>query len=296
MLRNACKTLSCIIVLIAGQGLPSVSDAQGLPLWQVDGAFNTVYLLGSIHLLREPDYPLADRIYEAYEDADSLIMELDMDDLDDSGLPSLVARLGALPVGSSLEDVLGADDFVAAEELAAAADLDIQQFLGVKPWLAAITIEQLILQRIGFDPELGVEAHFLRLSAADDKEITGLETIEQQLGILDGLSLDAQRSLLLETLKVAPDIRKAMNDLVDAWQQGDAEFLEANLLADMRSLPEVHRAVVLERNRRWAADLLERLEDRENYLVIVGTLHLIGDEGLPALLEENGYSVRQFSR
>lgn len=276
--------------------LPGLAFGQSLPLWKVDGSSNTVYLLGSIHLLRAPDYPLPDRIYEAYEDADRLVMELDLDDIDPMRIQTLVARLGSLPAGRSLEAVLGEEHYARAAELAAAAGLDIGAFAGAKPWLTAITVEQIVLQQLGFDPALGIEQHFLGRAANDNKPVAGLETIEQQLGFLDGLSAEAQRELLLQTLETAPNLGPAMDDLLGAWRRGDAAFLEANLLEDMRNYPEIHEAVVVQRNRQWVEDILGRLDDGIDYLIIVGTLHLVGEEGLPALLTRNGESVEQLAR
>jgi len=296
MMRVSWGAVATVILLVFNPGPAGVAGAGDLPLWRIAGPDNTVYLLGSIHLLREPDYPLADAIYDAYEDAEQLVMELDLDDLDPATLPALVAQLGTLPPGSDLAQVLGADHFALAEELAAEAEVDLRQYRVAKPWLVAITIEQLILQRIGFDPALGVEAHFLQLAASDGKTIAGLETVEQQLRILDGLSLPAQRSLLVDTLEIAPDIGDTMDELVTAWQQGDVDYLEANLLADMREYPEVYRAVVVERNRQWASDIATRLDGDRDYLVIVGTLHLVGADGVPELLAEKGFSVQQLSQ
>lgn len=276
-----------------------IASGHPLPLWEVKGERNTVYLLGSIHLLREADYPLPTPVYDAYEDAEQLVMELDMDDLDPARLQALVAALGTVPAGSSLAEVLGREDYAEAERLATAAGLDLDGLAFAKPWLAAITVEQILLQRIGFDPDLGVEAHFLRQATAEGKSIEGLETIDEQLGYLNDLSPAAQRTLLLETLKVAEDINQSMSELVAAWKIGDSDFLEDNLLEDMREQPEIHEAVVVQRNRNWVADIAERLNDRNevnDYLVIVGTLHLVGEEGVPALLERRGLSVRQLTR
>jgi uncharacterized protein YbaP (TraB family) len=289
---QAARLLSLVTALLVAAGT-SAADDWPLPLWQVDGDTNNVYLLGSVHLLRESDYPLSSAIYAAYDDAETLIMELDMDDLDPSRLQSLVTELGSIGDGGSLAELMGKSLYAEAEALAARANIPLNMLASVEPWLAAITVEQLMLQRIGFNPAFGVEAHFVGKAGRDGKAILGLEDIAEQLGFLDALSMSAQRDLLMQTLSEAVDIEPVMDGLVDAWRRGDTDYLEANMLEDMRAYPELYDAIVVDRNQRWTVRIGELLDDDEDYLVIVGTLHLVGDESVPALLEARGRKVRQ---
>lgn len=288
------KLLRIGLLLIAGV-LGHHASAAGhlLPLWQVEGRENTVYLLGSVHLLRENDYPLDSAIYAAYDDAEILIMELDMDDLDPARMQALVIELGGVADGGSLAGLMGEDLYSEAETLAASINVPLQMLASVEPWLAAITVEQLMLQRIGFNPAFGVEAHFVGKAGSDGKEILGLEEIDEQLGFLDSLSIEAQRELLIQTLSEAIDLEPMMDGLVEAWRRGDTDYLEANMLADMQDYPELYDAIVVGRNKSWVMSIDELLDDTDDYLVIVGALHLVGDDSVPALLEDRGRRVRQ---
>ena len=289
--RQYAAAAAAILMAVATQRA-AVAD-HPLPLWQVDGDRNRIYLLGSVHLLREEDYPLPSALYAAYEDAEALIMELDMDDLDPVQMQALVAELGSLPPGGSLAEVMGRDLYAEAEALAAKIDIPLPMLAGLEPWLAAITIEQVMLQRIGFNPEFGIEAHMVGKAAADQKEILGLEELEEQLGFLDGLSLSAQRSLLLQTLSEAGEIEPMMDGLIGAWRYGDTDYLEENMLEQMQAYPELYSAIVVERNRRWVEGILDRLDDEQDYLIIVGALHLVGEDSVPALLATRGHEARQ---
>ena len=211
--------------------LTAASADEGLlPLWQLSGEQNDVYLLGSVHLLREQDYPLPTPIESAYQDADVVFMELDLDDLDPTATQSLVDRLARIQDSRTLPEWLGAGVYERASAKAAQAGIDFGQFADVEPWFAAVSIEQLMLARLGFDTSLGVEAHMLRKAVSDGKEILGLETLEQQLGFLDGLSIEAQRSLLLQTLDEASQIDAVMDTLIRAWRSGDVDTLESETL------------------------------------------------------------------
>jgi uncharacterized protein YbaP (TraB family) len=133
----------------------------------------------------------------------------------------------------------------------------------------------------------------LRKAASDGKEILGFETVEQQLGYLDGLSLEAQRELLMQTLTESAAIREIMDDLILAWRSGDIDYLEQALLDDVSGYPELYDAIVADRNRLWVDTIDELLDDGQDYLVIVGALHLVGEDGVPRLLEQRGVRIMQ---
>lgn len=281
--------------LLLAVSLLSTAQEGGHPvsMWKLDSERNSIYLLGSIHLLRADDHPLPSIIDEAYEDAETLVMELDMDDIDPVEAQSLVSELGLIPDDRSLSDLMGPEGYAEAEALAQSADIPLTMLAKSKPWLAAITVEQLMLARIGFNPLFGIENHLMRKAANDGKEIIGLETIREQLELLDNMSLDSQRSLLLQSLKESADIEKIMDELVDAWRHGDVAFMEDNLLDEMKEYPELYRTIVVDRNLAWVENIEKLLDAEVDYLIVVGALHLIGDDGVPALLAGRGRDVRQ---
>ncbi len=274
--------------------VPGIADSAGpVTMWMAKGITNRVYLLGSIHFLREQDHPLPRVIGDVYEDVETLYMELDMDDLDPLLMQSTINRLGMLEEGTSLREVMGEELYTEAATKAAELEIPLEMLERTEPWFAAITVEQLMLARIGFNPAYGVEMHLLKKASSDGKEILGFETVEQQLGYLDGLSLGAQRELLMQTLAESAVIREIMDDLILAWRSGDIDYLEQTLLDDVSGYPELYDAVVADRNRLWVNKIDELLDDGEDYLVIVGALHLVGEDGVPRLLEQRGVRITQ---
>jgi len=273
----------------------ALADAAGTPvtMWLAEGTSNRVYVLGSIHLLRERDHPLPQVIGDAYEDAETLYMEIDMDDLDPLASQATITRLGMLEEGTSLRDVMGEELYAEAAAAASELDIPLEMLDRTEPWYAAITVEQLVLARIGFNAAYGVEMHLLRKASGDGKEILGFETLEQQLGYLDGLSLEAQRNLLMQTLTEGAAIREIMDDLILAWRSGDIDYLEQTLLDDLSGYPELYDTIVADRNRLWVDTIDDLLDDGEDYLVIVGALHLVGEDGVPRLLEQRGIRITQ---
>ena len=283
------------MLLLVAAAAPGVAGGTPVAIWMVQGKTNQVYLLGSVHMLRQSDYPLPDVYEQAYADAESIVMEIDMDDLNPLEIQGAINRLGVLPSDETLASVLGPRDYQAAEAAALELDIPLDLLEKSEPWLAAMTIQELILTRLGFSPLFGIETAVLTKATEDGKEISGLETFEQQLGFLDGLSPEAQRDWLLETLDAGADAGSLMEDMIAAWKSGDVRALETNMLDEFQDAPELYRVIVRDRNLRWVDQLEPLFEGRGDYLVIVGALHLVGKDGLPALLEAAGHEVEQLT-
>ncbi len=286
----------CALVLYALAGTATAgNEGHPVTLWRIAGETNSVYLLGSIHLLREQDHPLPGVIDEAYDDADVIVMEIDMDDMDPVYTQAAFNRAGVLQDGTTLRDLMGEEAFAAASEAAAAIDIPLDMLAKSEPWLAAITVELMLLYRIGFNPALGVEMTMTQRAAADGKPIEGLETIDEQLAFLDGLPIDAQREMLLQVLSEGAAMSESIGELIEAWHHGDTATLEDALLSSAVGLDELNEVLINSRNRRWAETISTWLDDEQDYLIVVGALHLVGEQGVPALLEKRGFGIHQLS-
>ncbi len=280
------------LIMAAGRVAPQ-STGHLVSMWQINGASNRIYLLGSVHVLRQQDYPIPTAIEKAYQDAEILIMEIDVDDLDPIEMAGMVKELGVIKDGSTLQEIMGPSLYEEAADYASQLDIPFLMLAQTEPWLAAITIEQMMLLRIGFNPEYGIEFHLSAKASEDSKEILGLESVREQLEFLDKLSLSAQRSLLIQTLRESLNIEENLDLLIDAWRHGDIDFLEENLLAEMQRYPELYRTLVVDRNEAWVEQIRNLIGEQDDYLIVVGTLHLVGDDGLPALLSEIGITTDQ---
>ncbi len=289
------KFFSGIWLSLLLAGCPALAAENGHPvsMWQIEGASNSIYLLGSIHMLREQDHPIPSVIYAAYREAEALIMELDMDDIDPVAEQALATELGLIHDGRTLRDLMGPERYAEAESLAAELQIPLRLLDRSEPWYAAVNVEIMMLMRIGFNPMYGIEFHLSELAQRDHKEIFGLETTRQQLEILDNLSLESQRDMLIQTLSDSKGLAEVMDDMIDAWRYGDIEFLEKSLLADMQEFEELHEAIVGNRNRNWVEKIQELLSEEDDYLIVVGALHLVGAEGVPHLLSQRGFDVIQ---
>lgn len=261
-------------------------------IWEYQGARGTVRLLGSVHLLRKQDYPLPESIERAYRQADTLVMEVDVDDLDPLGSQMLIASLSMLQDGQTLQDVMGSVDYRKATRKASELGVDLQMLNGVEPWFAALTIMNLQLLKLGFDPQIGLEQYLSGQARGDGKQVIGLETVEYQLKIFDDMPQATQSRLLLQTLDEAATLETQMATLVTAWRRGDSARLARELSRNFQGYPDVYRKLVSDRNREWVRQIVELSAKGGDYLVVVGALHLVGEDSVIAMLQDRGGQVR----
>jgi uncharacterized protein YbaP (TraB family) len=289
------RALRLLLLVLLAHPVHAAETGHPVTMWEVSGAKNSVYLLGSIHLLRQEDYPLPTALDTAYANADVLIMEIDMDDLDPFATQAAFTTYGVLQDDRTLRDLMGAELYEQALSAAEAVDIPLDMLRKTEPWYAAMTIEIMMLDRIGFNPMLGVEMYMMSKAQGDGKRIDGFETVEEQIQFLDGMSIQAQRDMLMSTLTEGAKLGEMMDELVDAWRHGDVVHLESGMLDDLRKHEELNKALVTDRNGRWVDRIETLLDDDEDYLIVVGALHLIGRDGVPKQLERFGYHVQQLS-
>ena len=267
--------------------------ARGEPAaWHVEGAAGgDLWLLGSVHYLRESDYPLPPIIDRLYEQSDALVMEIDLNDLDAFAVQAWIAQIGMLAPDRSLQDELAPPLHERAQALATELGLDWTVATRLEPWLLAMTLMDLGLNAIGFRADLGLEDHFLRLASRDGKEILGLETVDDQIGIFDRLPVNEQADLLAQTLAELDALEHEIDELVSAWRDGRLDARSSQLIADFESFPELYDLLVTQRNQRWLGRLETLLSDEESYLVVVGALHLVGEGSVIERLGDRGFTV-----
>ena len=272
----------------------AVAEDRGV-LWTLQGRQNTVYLLGSVHVLRPGDAALPRAALEAYADAEQLVMEIDLDDAavgDPLAIAQQMQSSAALPAGQSLQSVLGSD-YAEVAQRASEAGLELAMFDRFQPWFVATLLLQLELAKRGFDPALGIEQQLAGRAVADRKPIMGRETPAQQFAVLSGLSLADQKRFLLMTLDESAQADAELEQLLAAWRKGDITALAALLSDEFERFPQLYRPLTEDRNRAWVGQLGDLLDDRDDYLVVVGALHLVGRNSVVDLLRQRGYTVTQ---
>lgn len=254
----------------------------------------TVYLLGSVHVLKKEFYPLPRKIEDAFQGSDALVVEANIDELN---LESMMTMLeGAFyPENETLEAHLSKETFTRAEAKLAEFGIPIQLFQRSKPWLLAMMITALEIQKSGFDPAYGIDKHFLN-EARDKKRILELESIGYQMSLFNSFSDAEQEAFLLYTLRDVDSMKEEMDVFIRAWNTGDTKALESIVtkgLAEDPGVSSVYEKLFYQRNKNMALRIEGFLKSGGKYFVVVGAGHLVGEKGIPQILKGKGYSVEQ---
>jgi uncharacterized protein YbaP (TraB family) len=295
-LRKQRNLLLLQIILACAAALATASAYAGkLPLWELEGTEGRVLLMGSVHFLRSTDYPLPAELDAAFAAADTLMMEIDMDDLDPMAAQAVLLNLGSNADGASLREVLGEPDYTEASQLAEGLGIPLALFDPFKPWFAALSITQLRMIQLGFDPAWGIETRMTANAQAEGKTVLGLEELAEQLAFMDNLDDETQRLFLLQSLEDATEVQDEVQSIVRAWRSGDTDTLEQLLLEGLQETPLLFDALLTERNQNWVPKIIELSRQPGNYLVIVGAMHLVGDNSVLRMLDDRGIRSRQMS-
>ena len=284
--------LDVSVTLTQTEETPSTPAVAKSCLWKVSSQRGTVFLLGSVHVLKPDTYPVSPAAEAAFQQAQSVVLEVDLDEIDSLSSLQLIRSKGFLD-RETLVDKVSPETLALVIQKAEAMGLPYDQIRSLKPWLLMVTLTATKLQTLGFDPRHGIDRYFFDKAKLASKEIISLETMEHQLNQLDGISAETQEQALLQTLEELDTIEEEFEELLQAWSQGEVEVLEDLLFKGFEDFPSVFEKLISERNRNWLPKIEEFLDQPGTTLVVVGAAHLVGPEGIVKLLEEQGYPVRQ---
>ena len=272
-------------------------------LWKVSDNDSSLYLLGSFHMLLPGDYPLSKDVDAAFADSGDVVFEIPPEEMSS---PTLAIRMGQAALradGKQLDSALPAatakrldawmERNADAMRKAGMPDQMLQLF---EPWFVGLTVSVVEMGKQGLDPKLGLDQHFSADAQAAKKPTSGLETGDEQIAFLDGMGEAEQVQFLDETLQEAADGSKEVARLHAAWRAGDADTLWNGMAVEMRDeYPALYKRINVARNDAWVPKLEQRLRGSHdaNTLVVVGSLHLLGSDGVVEKLRARGYKVER---
>ncbi len=298
------RVLSLLLLgagLLAGTAVaaPAAKAGSTAPvplLWKVTGPGDSrVYLLGSFHMLRADDYPLAADVDQAFAASNRLMFELSPADMQSPDLISKMMQAAVRTDGSELRRDLDAPTWTKLQAYAAANNLPLAQLQGMKPWFVGLTITLGQLARMGLDPELGLDRHFMKRAADAGKQTSGLESIDTQIAVFAQMSSKEQQQMVAEALDQAEQADALSRKLHDAWRRGDEKVLWNEMAVDMRGqYPQLYKRINTDRNEAWVPKLQQQLQAGQGgTLVVVGALHLLGEDGVVEKLRAKGFKVER---
>lgn len=252
-------------------------------LWKVSDKDTTIYLFGTIHLLPEGIDWYHGKLATAFESSGELVTELP--DIPAGEAASLSISMGTLPAGQSLRAGMTTDELARYEGAMKSLGLPVGAFDRFKPWFAAVALAIVPLQRAGYSMDNGIETQLDKRNKALGRPRYGLETLEYQLGIFDGLPESVQRKYLFDVIDAVPTIPQDIGKMVDAWVKGDAAEL-AVLLNSETDDPALYDALLTKRNKNWAVWIDNRLDKPGVVFIAVGAGHLGGKDSVQELLRK----------
>lgn len=298
----ACTAVASDAPVQAGPGemiVPAATAAHVPPvplLWKVSDADNAVYLLGSFHLLKPSDYPVSSDIEAALGSAGRVVFEVTPEELRDPENSRKFLEAAGYGDTRTLSGVLPADMREQLAALLAPRGTSVEQLDGYEPWFVNLMLVMGLAQSEGFSPEQGLDQYLMARAAAAGKPTAGLESMETQLAALETSPMPEQIKGLADFLDRSAEMPRMLADMHRAWREADADGLEALAAAEMRdNTPVTYQTVIVDRNNAWTPQLQAMLDgaDTSDTLVVVGALHLVGEDSVVEALRARGYTVER---
>ena len=290
MRLNLFKIILWIGLLVFGSHQSALADA---PVWKVVKGDHHVYIGGTIHVLSKSDYPLPAPFETAYNQSAKLIFETDTRKMQTPVFQAALMQKVVYSDGRNLKMVLNASTFQKLETHLTSRGIPITNFMKFKPGMVALTITIIELQRLGL-MGTGVDEHFSLRAINDQKPVGQLETVDEQLELIATLGDGQENEIIAHTLKETKKLPAMMQTMKSAWRQGHSQALENIILAPFKNdFPGVYKRVVINRNNAWLPKIEAMLKTKEVEFILVGALHLIGEDGVIAKLKDRGYTIQE---
>lgn len=266
-------------------------------LWKVSDGDNSLYLLGSIHLLKKSDYPLSPDVDAALRESKTVIFELDMDDMMKPDNLAKMQQSFAFEDGRTLGDALPAQTMAKLEAMFAKTGTPVSAVQGVEPWALNLQLVMGVVMGMGFDAQAGVDHHLTREAKKAGKSLMALETLQDQIDMFESQPEAEQVRSLERFLDNPMQTVQLMQALHAGWKAGDVERLDRDLRGTTAAeSPESYRVMNVVRNDKWMPKLQARLDGHgkgDDSLAVVGALHLLGADGVVEKLRAKGYRVER---
>lgn len=279
-----------IVVLLAVMATTAHAEA---PIWKVSKGDFELYIGGTIHILQEQDYPLPVEFEQAYDAAEKLVFEVDIAQAASAEFQQRLLTKALYNDGSTLLTRLQPATLRKLQAFMEKRGLPLESLITFKVGMLVSILTVNELSRHGIQGT-GVDQFFTSRALKDQKPTAALETIEQQIDFLTTMGDGEEDALVLQTIDELENLVEEFSALKSAWRRGDTQTLEDIGLKDFQAFPEAYQAVLVNRNRAWLPKIERMLADEQVEYVLVGVLHLVGDDSVLAMLEERGYEVERF--
>lgn len=270
--------------------IPAQAQEAHPAIWTVHGVRGTVYLVSSLHLLPPDVGWRSAEIDKAMADSDSFVFEVPTGATEQEEESRFIFDNGLLPPGEKLSAKLtddGRRDFQRALDMAGMQQASLDQ---KQPWLAEVVLTVQAMYRRNYSARHTPEGDAHDFAARNGREIRYFDSTRQQLEFLAGANPDGNIDQFRAVLADFPNQAGREAKFVEAWASGDTTTSAALIAAGLRDLPDEQDRLNA-RNRDWAGQIGRMLDEKRTFFVAVGIAHLVGSDGVPALLRAKGIAV-----
>lgn len=263
------------------------------PVWLVESGQNHLYLAGTVHVLRNSDYPLPKAFETAYADSQVLTFETDISKSQDMNFQSKLIQAVTLPGQTTLQDVLKPQTLHELNTFLETSPIQLSHLIKFKPSMVAMTLTLVELKKLGVGDH-GVDQYYFNKATQDGKTTLALETLQQQIDFLANMGKGVEDLMIKQTLEDIKTLQTQFSQMISSWRTGDLNQLEALFVEPMKQdFEPVYQQLLVNRNRAWMPQISEYLKTKKTEMVLVGSAHLLGEDGLLYLLQKQGYRVTQ---
>jgi uncharacterized protein YbaP (TraB family) len=263
-------------------------------LWKIESGAATVFLLGSVHALTPDEYPLPISMEKAFVASGQAVFEVDLASASDTDITILVRKLGMYKPPLSLQTELSDDGLILLRKHLGIKEISFDSVKQMRPWFLSLTLALQELELLKYDAELGVDQYFQRKAGALKKPILELESIESQFELLASDSHRVQELALRSSIEESSQAESQISNLIEAWRSGDADGMWRAAISESK-YPELDvqiEKLIDSRNKQMVEKITEYLKMKETTLIVVGALHMGGEQGILNLLSAN-YAIQQ---
>jgi hypothetical protein len=286
MRLNLFRVALVLFILFTASGVWAESS-----VWVVRFSNATVYLAGSFHMLRASDYPLPAEFFRAYNDSRKIIFEVPPGETES---PEYMERFLSLAIyndGTTLKEHITTAAYAKAESFCKERNYPLEQYQFFKPTFLVMTLTVSEMNKIGADPQKGIDNFFKDKVVQDGKATGSLETVDQQISLLTSMDAGLGSDQILESIEELKQIEVMLGELLAVWRKGDEAKMEELYIKDLKLYPKLYQTLIVDRNNKWVRNIEVYLNGSGNTMVVVGAAHLVGADGLVNLLRKRGYKV-----
>ncbi len=275
----------------SAEAVPAVMPDDADPaLWMIRDKDTTIYLFGTVHILKPGMTWFDEAVKTSFDASDELVIE--MIKPEPAEMMRIVNDLAIDKTGIALRDKLSADDRSHYEATLTKLNIPVAAFDALAPWFASVNISLIPLMRAGYAADQGVEDALLTHAKARDIKITGLETPEQQLGFFDNLPQDVQIRFLNFTIDTIDEAAEGMEQMVTEWASANVNELGELMNAGLED-QLIYDTLLVNRNLQWAEWVEQRMAEPGAVFMAVGAGHLAGESSVQAVLAKKGLVAKR---